>query len=199
MQTKTVKTYYMAVKAMPGEPPTLVAWRDNWRKRGWTPHVLTETDAARHPKYPRYRTHCEAFPTVNPKEYEMACWMRWLAFAQVGGGLMTDFDVVNRNYPQVKMLDEPENVIILSRGRVPCAVIATKAGAERIVDDVLNHAAKFDNHYSDMYFFQQTSYPHVELCIEAGDRDWEQAPLVHFSHNACNVNKLRRVEGMRGI
>ena len=61
-------------------------WAQSYRKAGWKVGVLTSADAKRHPLYNELIGKFNAFPTVNPKQYEVACFVRWLAVAAVGGG-----------------------------------------------------------------------------------------------------------------
>jgi hypothetical protein len=92
------------------------------------------------------------------------------------------------------------DIVILARESKPCAVLATKAGAESIVNDILAHKPPYTDHYSYMYFFMQGGkYPTSELCVEAGDADWQEAPLVHYSGNACRVAERNRHEWMREL
>ncbi|KAJ8021936.1 hypothetical protein HOLleu_39280 [Holothuria leucospilota] len=72
----------------------LYLWEKAWSLAGWKPRILTEEDAKRHPNYEELRRKFWAFPTVNRKEYEIACFMRYLAMATVGGGWMSDYDVL---------------------------------------------------------------------------------------------------------
>lgn len=72
----------------------LYLWKTAWSLAGWKPRILTEEDAKRHPNYEELRRKFSAFPTVNEKEYEIACFMRYLAMAAVGGGWMSDYDVL---------------------------------------------------------------------------------------------------------
>ncbi len=53
---------------------------------GWYPQILAERDARKHPQFDKYKSRFEKFPTVNPQHYEIACYLRWLALSQVGGG-----------------------------------------------------------------------------------------------------------------
>ncbi|KAJ8021941.1 hypothetical protein HOLleu_39286 [Holothuria leucospilota] len=69
-------------------------WERAWSLAGWKPRILTEEDAKRHPNYEEFSRKFWAFPTVNKKEYEIACFMRYLAMAAVGGGWMSDYDVL---------------------------------------------------------------------------------------------------------
>jgi len=74
-------------------------WAQSYRKAGWKVGVLTSKDAKRHPLYNELIGKFNAFPTVNKKEYEVACFVRWLAVAAVGGGWMSDYDTFNVNLP----------------------------------------------------------------------------------------------------
>jgi hypothetical protein len=113
--------------------------------------------------------------------------MRWLALAQVGGGLMTDYDVIARAFSP-EFLALPDDVTVLDRGGVPCAVHATPEGANQIVLDVIAFPHQHDGkHYSDMYFFQARGYPKApSLTAPYGAPDWKNAPAVHFSHFDCS-------------
>lgn len=180
-----VYTYFNPVPEMPHEQEhaLIVLWQRSWRDSGFEPVVLTHLHAEAHPLFPEIDKLVRSFPTQNPKEYEVACWHRWLAFATVGGGLMTDYDVIARGFdPEFLVL--PDNVTVLDRGGVPCAVHATAEGAQEIVSAIARgphpHNGK---HYSDMYWFQWKNFPKAgHLTAPFGAADWKTAPAVHFSH-----------------
>lgn len=161
-------------------------WRKSWSDSEFTPITLTHQIAESHPKFAQYDALVRSFPSINPAGYDLACWHRWLALAQVGGGLMTDYDVICRGFSE-EFLQFPNPVTILDRGGVPCAVHATAEGAQQIVDDVLSFRHKHDGqHYSDMYFFQAKGYPRAgDLTAPYGSAEWPVAPAVHFSHSDC--------------
>ena len=73
---------------------TLKSWARHWYSVGFMPIILSRQQAVSHPLYKKFRKKMRKLPTVNPKNYEMACYLRWLAFEQIGGGIMVDFDVV---------------------------------------------------------------------------------------------------------
>lgn len=200
MQTRTVKTYLEMGSATDDERKAFRVWEENWRKRGWSTKVLTPANAAQHPRFKEFLAlHINAYPAENPEKYGVERWIRWFALAQDGGGLLVDFDVLNRAYPQANMPNGTD-IVILARESKPCAVLATEKGAGRIVDAILAHKPPYTDHYSYMYFFMQGGkYPTSELCVEAGDADWQEAPLVHYSGNACRLAERNRHEWMREL
>lgn len=66
-------------------------WKASWSNAGWDPVVLSERDAARHPKYAQVQTALEQ--TLHLDGLGRKLFMRWLAMAAVGGGWMSDYDV----------------------------------------------------------------------------------------------------------
>ncbi|KAJ8037203.1 hypothetical protein HOLleu_17959 [Holothuria leucospilota] len=99
-KTCYVHTYFQIHKAknetkyMKEQNETLAAWRMAWSSAGWTPVVLTEQHAMQHPKYDEFRKKFWDLPTINNKGYELACFLRHVAMAAVGGGWMADYDVL---------------------------------------------------------------------------------------------------------
>lgn len=183
-----VYTYFEPVKDIDFLEESRLAsqWRKSWVASGFSPMTLTSQIAESHPKYFEYVKLVRALPSVNPAGYDLACWLRWLALDVVGGGLMTDHDMIARAFdPEFLAFANP--ITVLDRGLVPCAVFTTKAGATQLVDDILEHDHKHDGkHYSDMYFFQAKGYPRDgDLTAPYGAADWKLAPAVHFSHADC--------------
>ncbi|XP_071814838.1 uncharacterized protein [Apostichopus japonicus] len=78
---------------------TLNTWRAAWKAAGWKTRILTEADALSHPEYELLRKKFETFPSVNEGDYEISCFMRYIAMANIGGGWMTDFDVIPIRFP----------------------------------------------------------------------------------------------------
>jgi len=77
-----------------GHNETLRVWSEWWRAAGFEPVILSESDARQHPAYASLRKLYLTLPTVNNPEYELACFMRHLAMAAVGGGWLSDYDTV---------------------------------------------------------------------------------------------------------
>lgn len=195
-----VHTYFQPLEqiAFLEETKLHALWRQSWLLSEFIPITLTHQVAESHKDYARYLKLVSSFPTVNPPGYDLACWLRWLALDVVGGGLMTDYDVICRAF-SAEDLQFPNPVTILDRGGVPCAVYATLEGASAIVQDVLNfkHVMGDNNgtpHYSDMFFFQARGYPRAEnLTRPFGAPDWEMAPAVHFSHSDVGRERPNKV------
>ena len=63
---------------------TIAAWRTAWEQAGWRTRVLNESHAQQHPHYNILKLKLARLPTVNPKDYELACFLRYVAMAAVG-------------------------------------------------------------------------------------------------------------------
>lgn len=182
-----VYSYFHPVVGLdPGTESGLIRlWQSSWKASEFLPILLSHQHADAHPRAAEFKKVVSAFPSINPTGYDLSCWMRWLALARVGGGLMTDYDVVARGFSP-EFLALPDEVTVLASGSVPCAVYATPAGAEQIVDDIISGAHKHDGkHYSDMLWYQTHGYAQRALVAPFGGKDWQTAPAVHFSHFDC--------------
>lgn len=199
---KNVYCYHERISAMGEQNPMIELWAKTWRANGWNPVVLDRSHAQQHPRFKEFNELVSSFPSINPKQYEVACWLRWLAFAAAGGGMHSDYDVMNRSLtpdmahklslhcpPEMSvMIEQP--VVIHDLTKVPCLVQATDTGAAKIVDAIMSGPHQHDGaHYSDMYFFKASPWPHrAHSCLEYGYGEWATAPAVHFSHGSCHIH-----------
>ena len=77
-----VHTYFRPCvdpEALAEQKRILAIWQKNWSDHGWEPVILTEEHAKKHPNFLKLEIAFEAMPTASVKEYEMACWLRWIA------------------------------------------------------------------------------------------------------------------------
>jgi hypothetical protein len=127
-----VFTYYESCHPGAPRPKTMDVWEESWKRYGWTPIVLGEWDFLRHPAALFYDAATSKLPTFNNPIYERACYRRWLAMATLHGGLMTDYDTVNRGFtPENLSALNLTDLTILCEHRVPCVVFGTPAQYER--------------------------------------------------------------------
>jgi hypothetical protein len=185
-------------------PPLLDMWRRSWQKHGWAPTVLTEADYKDHPMLPAMRKRIATLPTVNGRDYEDRCYLRWLAFDTAAPGVFTDFDVMNYGMT-------PENVIRFPEGsgRIhayshngppnPGVFVADQSGIRALLNNILHGKAPIDHkirpgqqHVSDMYYFQELAekHPGKPLCVNCSYEGWRKAPMVHW-HNT-GIHRLQR-------
>jgi hypothetical protein len=176
-------------------------WKKSWIKFGWNPIVLSKSDT--NISEEQYRL-ISKLPTVNDKEYEISCYLRWNAMSNIGGGWMCDYDVVNCGFTPDKSL-EYESLSIL-QGHVPCLVFGTSEDYSKTFDifcnDGLNKFIKIGekNHTSDM----------VILSLIIKDSDFiksllivddypNEAILVHCSTDHCLSNNSSKINAMKKI
>lgn len=209
MLTTNVYTYYERISSTYQEEEQLLdLWKKTWAAQGWNPVVLTLKDAKLDEKlYEKLSLKIDAWPTVNNKLYEKACYVRWLALLnhvkenKLSCALMTDYDVINYGYtPKMDFAVVPEtNQLYVFNERelhVPCALKFN--GPEllsRLINDMLTivNANWFvmingQKHFSDMYFFMkwlktidESSILHLPIVSEyLTDESWLNSSLVHF-------------------
>jgi hypothetical protein len=192
MSAPTVYTYWQPVPGFEYPKALLDLWSKSWEARGWKTAVLCEANAHDHPGYAYFNERISRFPTSNPREYERACFLRHLAMAQIGGGLLMDYDCILRS----KALPEddlplPNHPVFLEPTRVPCAVMGSADAYEELCDWLCEYDASKDRHVSDMTILRKTNYQAQNVCVEhlcsgrpvendPGD-GWKTAPMIHFS------------------
>ncbi|KAJ8020310.1 hypothetical protein HOLleu_39873 [Holothuria leucospilota] len=163
----TIHTYFqkrtnIAEKDVKEHNDTINAWKRTWSQAGWNPRVLSEDDAKMHPEYDMLQKKFFALPTINQKEYEMACFLRHVAMAAVGGGWMSDYDVIPLRMPKcVEPLNEGRYTVY--EHYTPSLVSGSGEEFTRISKMMANidwreHPGLYDRvrerpHVSDMHLF----------------------------------------------
>lgn len=196
-----VNTFYHPVPQLGKADALIGLWKYTWEKRGWQTRVLGLSNAQANPRYAAFKDSVTSkTKSINPGDYDLMCWLRWLAFEQVGGGLMTDYDVINRSLTHdMVQAGEPtvlegsayprsesySGCCVYEISKVPCCVSADRDGAARIVSGIIDMPKNDGAHYSDMYWFNAQPFPSKPLCVEFHTQGWETAPAVHFANFAC--------------
>jgi hypothetical protein len=205
-----VYTYYAAMGM--GGAAEIDVWKASWSNAGWKPVVLGEQHAALHPKYRQHKALFASMPTVNPTAYELACYLRHLAVAAVGGGTLTDYDVFNVNVPPSPNCDFLPNAGALTTHEkwVPSVVTGNAAAFSGLVENMADPARDWTEvmratkqpHLSDMIWALYFAYRATPALIipstlflaspcDAPDPpcggDGEALPMVfHLSHDKMN-------------
>ena len=98
--------------------------------------VLSEKHARLHLEYKKMRYRFATYPNLNSDGYELVCYLRYLAFATVGGGYMTDYDTLNVNVPPSPQCDylPNEEKLTTHDDYVPAMVSGTEMEYERVVN-----------------------------------------------------------------
>lgn len=187
-------TYYEKVPEIHSDQQELIELcAMSWNRAGWDLIVLDESVSRQHPFYFTYSQTIKNLPTINPKKYEYSCFMRWLAMAQVGGGMMIDYDVINLNFTISSSDIFKNEKLTVFQGHVPCMVYGTDIQYLDICKQFCNLKSEYltTNHVSDMIMltnkkidFNRTNvvsdYPIIK-------------DLVHCSHTACfGASKTKR-------
>jgi hypothetical protein len=206
-----IYSYYQDVPDLPrgDELRLTIQWRQHWAAAGWEPVVLNEWHAQQHPYYQEYHDAVAKLPSCNPGQYELACWLRWLALGQAGGGWMADYDV----FPQASTTSdvwhmltgaEMNRVIVFQTPCCPCMVYCNSMNALQLCQlfatgKLGNRPQEGKGHFSDQYALEdivnsgERDIINVEVrdvVKHYSDTDWKSAPLVHFPNAVLQPARL---------
>lgn len=142
----------------------LELWKEQWVGAGWEPRVLHEDHAKQHPYYDTFQKELEK---LKVSSYNYFCFHRWLAMVVVGGGWMSDYDVVPLNIDQLLSEDYKDLDILLygETGRlphngeftsfcstVPCLMSGSAAEWDRMISQLMTYVPQYEHeHFSDMF------------------------------------------------
>lgn len=186
----------------------ILLWRERWAAEYFNPIVLNEWRARQHPYFSEYAAAIEKLPSVNPARYETACWYRWLALAEVGGGWMSDYDAMPSVgfaawFALVATQHAPNKIHIFQTPCCPAFVYSSQETAEKFCRAVVEAGGSLGNrpqgekpHYSDQYLLEDL-HMRREDWIEThdvmklwSDIGWETAPMLHFANAVLQPKKL---------
>jgi hypothetical protein len=203
-----VFTYYMPVPGLwsdVSQRGLIDVWARSWTKQGWEPVVLTEDDARKHPNFSYYKEKFWALPTGYGHDYEGACFMRWLAVAQAGGGMMVDYDVIN--YGFLPYDQPPEEMSVFADPTPERIFMGAVAGQSQYFQEMadifalwgpdqydINTALEAEDkrHCSDLAMlirmFDTKTYPKPDWlkrrdgCALFDHPSWNTSKLVHYGY-----------------
>jgi hypothetical protein len=198
----TVFTYYEPVLDNQDEErqKLLNLWRKSWTAYGWTPIVFDSNIAKKHPEYEQYYRAFYSFPTVNPKAYEVACFVRWVCMLVVGGGYLSDMDVMNYGFtPEdaAKMTDG--SLHVFTHDAVPAFTHGSNAEYERIVNMFVYYSEPFDVYKgklqaSDMGMLRKFARAgKVKTSNILFEPNRNESKLVHYSSSVTQSHKRAEV------
>lgn len=160
----------------------LYLWARQWWSKGWKPVILTLSHAKAHPSHWRLSRLIDGWPTVNPRRYERACFLRWLAYAKQKEGLFVDYDISAVTPAELKW----EGNLTTWKGFDPMMVGANQTGLKRVIDAMLNYQSTGKEEYqgkphlSDMYLLRTV---HLQNGLFE-NRLVPPSGIKHFSNNA---------------
>ena len=198
-----VFTYYEPIPGFEDDAKLVELWKRSWEQRGWKATVLGRSDAERSPHFAALSRAADRLPTVNPKEYERACYIRHGAFHKASDildwNVFTDYDIINyrltpedcsdQRYPWIT---HNRGVFHLDNGAVGNYVARTY-GIEAIIEVITHWPETLLTSWNgkplieDMHMIQALAFQRMNLVGMYGHPGWRDARLVHFP-NALTPN-----------
>lgn len=186
---RTVMTYFHngSIVGAQEHNAILAQWREGWASKGWNPVVIGLREASQNPRFAQVMEAVKRLPGyAQPHRYA-----RWLALEKLGGGFLTDYDVLPGNFTPGSLKDV--SPIASFAGVNDPGLTAAQFPRTQItqwVDLLENYDAKpGEDLVTDRSVFEATfqdpinedRYPTTKLF---GSEGWREARLVHFSNAA---------------
>jgi hypothetical protein len=203
-----VYTYFSPVPQIEQGPQfeLLELWRKSWGANGWEPVILGPEDAQKSEQYGPIVSNVQNFPTSNPREYELSCFVRWAAMEAIRGGVMTDYDVMNYGFkPEGIELSFP---LKSKENHVPCVVYGNRQAFRIICGMFANYVPSWhETQVSDMTILERSAemgiYDDVRGVKQYGEPGWETSTLVHYSSHSVRAvdgkGKADKIQKLRPV
>lgn len=173
-------------------------WEESWKAHGWEPVLLMYSDVRirrqiiLHPLFDLFRTHPAFTKTLNPPDYELACFLRWLVMAELPTTdvvMMADYDVMNYGYfPSMLALELNDRYLTLLNEHSPSVVAGTPKQFGHMAQffakcAALNYGARQNSVSDQNYIAHNWPYPYAKqrMVRESGEPSSLTAPMVHYS------------------
>jgi hypothetical protein len=204
----------------------LKLWKQAWEAIGWQARILTIQDAQQDPRYDEFYEKLQSIPLWGKqrkganREYNQWCYIRWLAMSAVGGGWMSDYDVL-----PVRKIDYYQmGRFTVHEPGVPSLLSGTQEEwskmAWAILENGLQHNTPEIDLWSDMKALadlqEQQAKPEYHYAVNKTvlsafllltGKPWttetkechrlKKRDAIHFSHNSMKMGVLREGEKFR--
>lgn len=169
-----------------------VWWKHHYA-HGFAPFILGLNDAKRHPFFEEFDAAVSKLPNTNFEGFELACFRRWLAMVQVGGGLMADYDIfIYSNFSKGLLRRDDGRITLFDTHISPGLVF----GSAKAYLDQCHRFAQYTPEPDDLYkgkphVSDQTvirkqvardraSIRRVDCAVHYNEQGWKTAPVVHY-------------------
>jgi hypothetical protein len=151
-----IYSYYDNIK-FDNQKELVSLWKISWEKQGFIPIVLSSDDAKKNTYYEEFVTKLKYIhKEITGKElqqYGLSCYLRWLAYAnqnEIDCFLMSDYDVINRNFEIDDIKIESNEMNFLDR-YCPCLAYGNSQSCFRFCKDIVDHSYKFKQNIIEEY------------------------------------------------
>lgn len=166
----------------------LQIWAYAFYAHGFYPIVLNKNSIRTRTNLDELVKTFSSFPTVNPKNYELNCYLRWIALAERGGGILMDYDILPMLHSNSKQLIELKNSthrqLITYKNSIPMIARGNVRQINKWIDYMLNFNLSNTNlingkrHISDMIMAHYSISNHHDIFTVK-----PKLSFVHYSHH----------------
>ena len=171
-------------------------WQKSWKYYGWEPTILTLNDVKKHKDYQKLLEISKYRPTVNRKDFETICFLRWLAMFDKSGWYC-DVDMINYGFEPISYDDLVVTTNYYPALHVSCFYMPN-IKYNNLIDEIINYELQSDDveningvkipHISDMHIISKTKIK-IDKCLGIyseykRSQTWQKDLIVHYT-NCC--------------
>jgi hypothetical protein len=191
-----VCTYFEPVPQIDrlAERELMAVWKRSWEHHGWQCQTFDESWAREHDRYAEILALARTRPSPCPRDYVVACHLRWLALAvhcrrNAGPVVMSDYDVINVGFTEADAWAYRRPTVIHNGCNPSTVYVPNREAAEAIVEmlsrDTPPRTVADQLHVNDEVIFAERWDPQLGDCDPVTGTLYghghETAKLIHFA------------------
>lgn len=199
MKVNKVVAYYDSTVAHRDDSAQIAMWMKSWKANGWEVELMGPTLVRQYSRYDWFAAACRELKTKNARDYEWACFARWLAYDLVSSRmdpdeavLLCDYDILNRGFAPGYRFDGP--IRFLSTDSCP-PLVCRPDFISSVIAYFMEPSHTGLDHASDMIlleamFSERLQILTHEVCRLFGSPLWKQAQLVHYATSTITKDRV---------